>query len=211
MKKYNVNNKKVHLNKNTSKNNVNQKKLLEQQQKEREAKLRIEEENNKIVANTQLIIDQLNHDAKKWWLFKKKKEAKKIANELQLLIDEKQYDDLKNKLEILNKLNLEDKKELEEEKEEKEKKVRRSFSEFLKTTRYPIVTRVIKIVKNETGRNRTLKLLGLSGIIILLLGISVIGFLLYFGVISEQLTGDTTNNIIFAVIFSLPLAALFMI
>ncbi|MEF9985199.1 MAG: hypothetical protein RR665_00925 [Malacoplasma sp.] len=169
-----------------------------------------------IEANANKIIDQLNIDFKKnFFNFAKKKEIKHLISELQNLINLKEFDVLSSKmksLELLYENEKKDIKELDSNKKIKLTKPKFDFVNFFRTVRYPIFSRYRKIILEENGTNRIKKLCLVSGIIVLLVSVSVIGFLMYFGVIPGIAASSTeTDNILPIFLFAVPIGLLFII
>lgn len=165
-----------------------------------------------IVSKTNDIIDRLEFKKNKIFFNKKRKKLilSQIQNLKQNLLDE-QYYVLKNKIDALEKIEKEDKKLFNQK-----NKVKFSLSlkniktKFKEINRIPIYSRFVKIIQNDTGKNKYIKLSFLCLIIFGLISIILIGFFLVFNIIPYNISQDSTK-IGPWIIISLPLAILFFI
>lgn len=200
-----------HSNKSSSSSNKNKKNINSIKNEEA-----IKKQQEQIKQNVFKIIEQLNKDYKKIiFNFKQKKYIKHLILEFENLLNLGEYDVLVSKMKSLQHM-YDEEKEISSAiivKKTKEVKPKFNLLEFLKKARYPIFTRYKKIICEETGATRIKKLCIVSSIILLLIAVSIIGFLMYFNVIKlgSSLTSTDTDNIFSIFVFAIPLGLLFVI
>lgn len=201
-------------NKNKAKNTKN-KNNAKQNNKPVQPKGMSEQEQNEIIAQTQALIEKLRATKKNIFKKEEKELATKQADDLQKLLDDKQYYVLKNNLESLKKLEEDEKKKIEAEKqaEVKEKKPKLTFKQRMakikEFDRWPLYSRTKRILENDEGSVKIQKLCLLYGALVILLGVVIVGLLLLVQVIPNEWMDGSTNNYIPALIFAIPLALIF--
>lgn len=175
----------------------------------------IKKQQDQIKQNVFKIIEQLNKDYNKIiFNLKQKKYIKHLIFEFESLLDLGEYDVLVSKMKSLELMYEKEKNAAIRTITKKTKEVKPKFDllQFLKKTRYPIFTRYKKIIQEETGKVRIKKLCIVSSIILLLIAVSIVGFLMYFGVIPGiSISPTDTDNIFSIFVFAIPLGLLFII
>lgn len=200
-------------NKQKNKSNTSNKKNNKSISKNNEDAIR--KQQDQIKENTYKIIGQLNKDYNKIiFNFKQKKYIKHLIFELESLLNSAEYDVLVSKMKSLKLMYEKEENVINSKinKKTKEPKPKFDLLQFLKKTRYPIFTRYKRIIQEETGSARIKKLCLVSSIILLLIAVSIIGFLMYFSVIPGISISSTDTGDIFSIfVFAIPLGLLFII
>lgn len=174
------------------------------------------EKQDEIILQTQKLIEELKKT--KLSIFKKEEKelAIKQANDLQSLLDQKQYYVLQEKLNSLKNLEEQEKTQIEQEKNDSKQKVpKKTFKDRMKAIkefdRWPLYSRTKRIIEQEEGSVRIQKLCFVYIAFVILLGVAIVGLLMLVGVIPYSINAGTTNNYVAALVFAIPLALIFVL
>lgn len=171
------------------------------------------EKQEQIILQTNQLIDELKKT--KWSIFKKKEKelAHRQINDLQSLLDQKQYYVLQEKLNSLKKLEEKENSEIEKDKQDsKQKTPKKTFKDRLNAIkefdRWPLYSRTKRILEQEEGSVKVQKLCFVYIIFVILLVVAVIGVLMLAKVhpFEHLFENSSANNYVPALIFAIPIA-----
>lgn len=218
MAKVDLKNVKKNKNNKTNKNNKNNQKSATELARENEIKQKQREAN--LINQAKQAIEELDNEIDKSLKFNKsKKEAiKQKVDSINLMIEEKKFDELEAWINNYKELKEEERKLKEEEQREKERNnetkvpLKQKISNYFKNGRIPLYTRIKNIVKNEVGQTKTIKLLTVFGIIGLCLIVFIIGLLMLIGIIPFSIgIGNGADTIVPAIMIAISIGVLFFV
>lgn len=193
------------------KNKNNNKKKPEINNKEKEIKRKQWEDN--ITSKSLEIINKLNDEINKTFKFNKAKRenAKSKINEINILIENKEFKELENLLNAFEKFEEENKKDISKKENQKEP-LNYRLKNWFKNMRIPFYTRIKNIILNETGKVKKLKLLAVFGIAILAIIILIISILMIINIIPFSIgNSNEVTNILPAILIAISIGVLYFI
>lgn len=193
----------------SNKNNNKKKQDLINKEKEEKQK---EWENNIIEKSTE-IINKLNNEINKTFKFNRKKReiAKSKINDINILIDNKEFKELENLLKAFEKFENENKHD-EQKNESSKEPLKSRLQYWFKNMRIPFYTRIKNTIINDTGKTRMLKLLAIFGVAIVAIIVLIISILMIINVIPFSMgNSNEVTNILPAILIAISIGVLYFI
>ncbi len=214
MAKVNLNN--IKKDQKNQKKNSNQKK---QNDKNKEAELKRKQKEANLINQAKQAINELEIEIEKSYRFNKAKKQYAISKveEINNFIDQGKFEELEEWINTYKELKEEEKKRLEIEEKEKNNKLEKEpinirFKKFFAEFRIPVYSRVKKIIKEDHGKVRLLKLLGVFGMILILIAVFIIGVLMLVGVIPFNVgTSNGASQIFPAILVAIAIGLFYFV
>lgn len=198
------------MSKKKSKKSKNDKKVLTPAEVESEKYQQILQKQQSLIDEAKNIIISLTKqiDTKYKFNFFKKNKFKQTISHINDLIDQQKFDEIENLISTFKKIDCEEKDN--DIVETKKISFKDGVKNFFKNFRIPIYGRCKKIIHENDGKIRLLKLLGIFGFVLLMIGILIVGLLMFANIIPFKI-GQEENFILPALLVGLSLGVLFFI